>query len=61
LFTAFFYDIENGQKHFKNFISTEEQHSRIALIIDPPFGGLTDVIANGIKQLWGFIGTGECD
>jgi len=29
------------------------------LIIDPPFGGLVDVIANGIKQLWELIGTGN--
>jgi len=29
------------------------------LIIDPPFGGLADVIADAIKQLWEFIGTGN--
>ena len=29
------------------------------MIIDPPFGGLADMIASGIKQLWEFIGTGN--
>ncbi|XP_065885299.1 rRNA N6-adenosine-methyltransferase ZCCHC4-like isoform X3 [Dysidea avara] len=57
LFTAFFYDTVNGLKHLKNFVSTEKYNERIALIIDPPFGGLADMIASGIKQLWEFIGT----
>ena len=37
---------------------TEKQHDNIAIIIDPPFGGMTDVIANGMRQLWTMVGKG---
>ena len=37
---------------------TEKQHENIAIIIDPPFGGMTDVIANGMRQLWTMVGKG---
>ena len=36
----------------------EKQHDNIAIIIDPPFGGMTDVIANGMRQLWTMAGKG---
>ena len=58
LFTSFFYDTSDGQKYCKRFLHTEKEHSKIVLIIDPPFGGMTDVIANGARQLWTMIGTG---
>lgn len=58
LFTSFFYDISNGQKYCDHFLHTEKVHDKIVLIIDPPFGGMTDVIANGMRLLWAMIGTG---
>ena len=58
LFTSFFYDTSNGQKYCENFLHAEKQHDNIAIIIDPPFGGMTDVIANGMRQLWTMAGKG---
>jgi len=58
LFTSFFYDISNGQKNCERFLHTEKELDKIVLIIDPPFGGMTDVIANGMRQLWMMIGAG---
>ena len=59
LFTSFFYDTSDGQKYYEQFLHAEKRHDKIVIIIDPPFGGMTDVIANGIRQLWRMIGTGN--
>lgn len=31
-----------------------------ALVIDPPFGGLATVLAQGVKKLWALAGRGVC-
>ena len=58
LFTSFFYDTSDGQKYCEHFLHSET-HDKIVLIIDPPFGGMTDIIANTMRQLWMMIGTGK--
>ena len=58
MFTSFFYDISDGQKYCEQFLHTEKDHNKIVVIIDPPFGGMTDIIADGIGHLWTIIGTG---
>lgn len=50
MFNSFFYS-SNGEEVCRRFLSHAADR-RTAIVVDPPFGGLAKVLANGIKNLW---------
>ena len=50
MFNSFFYS-SSGEEICRDFLS-HEASGKTAIIIDPPFGGLAEVLAKGIKHLW---------
>lgn len=58
MFTSFFYE-DTGVEICKNFFSLPSKKEDIAMVIDPPFGGLAKVLATGINNLWKVAGKGE--
>nr|XP_039248422.1 rRNA N6-adenosine-methyltransferase ZCCHC4-like isoform X2 [Styela clava] len=45
------YFIDESFDKLRNFVEKSESHSRICLVLDPPFGGLVDAIANTLKWI----------
>lgn len=48
MFNCFFYD-NDGLEHFQTFLSSS---SNIAVVVDPPFGGLVRVLAQGLRKIY---------
>ena len=50
MFNNFFYGGEEAEKRFKDFLAGAER-GKIALVMDPPFGGLMSILAASIRKL----------
>lgn len=50
MFNFHFFSGDKGRQHLVNFLSTKP--SNIVFILDPPFGGIADVLASTVKRLW---------
>ena len=57
MFNSFFYS-SSGEEICKDFLS-QEAGGKTAIVIDPPFGGLAEVLAKGIKHLWDMAKKGK--
>ncbi len=55
MFTSYFYE-KGGMKKCKEFLSSGQ---KVAIVMDPPFGGLATVLASGIQELWKMAGNGK--
>ena len=56
MFNGHFYDEEHGKETCRKFLESGE----VAIVIDPPFGGLVEVLARQIHHLWNMAGKGVC-
>ena len=54
MFNSFFYS-SSGEEICQEFLTD----SKTAIVIDPPFGGLAEVLAKGIKHLWNMAKEGK--
>lgn len=54
MFNGHFYE-ERGEQVCREFLHSR----RVAIVIDPPFGGLVEVLARQVRQLWSMAGSGE--
>ena len=54
MFNAFFYESE-GAELCRKFLRSA---GTVAMVIDPPFGGLAEVLGRGIRKLWEMAGKG---
>lgn len=52
MFNCFFYD-NDGLEHFQTFLSSS---SNVAVVVDPPFGGLVRVLARGLRKIYQLAG-----
>lgn len=50
MFNHFFFDGAEGEATFNNFL--KESKGNLALVLDPPFGGKMDVLANTLKKIF---------
>ena len=57
MFNSFFYS-SNGEEICQSFLS-HVADSKTAIVIDPPFGGLAEVLARGVKHLWDITKQGK--
>lgn len=51
MFNHFFFDNQDSQQVLKSFLR-ESAEEHVVLVMDPPFGGLVEVLANTVKQIW---------
>jgi len=52
MFSHFFFDLKGDrEKHFKEFISNCTPEETL-LVIDPPFGGLVDILQHTLSKIW---------
>ena len=56
MFNCFFYS-SAGEAVCRTFLKQSE-NSKTAIVIDPPFGGLAEILAQGIRKLWGMAEEG---
>ena len=47
MFNGYFYE-EGGEEVCREFL----QSGKVAMVIDPPFGGLVHVLARQVQHLW---------
>ena len=57
MFNGHFYE-EGGEEACREFLHSSDS-SVVAIVIDPPFGGLAQVLARQVRQLWSTAGGGE--
>lgn len=57
MFNSFFYS-SNGEDACRKFLSNSAE-SKTAIVVDPPFGGLAEILARGIKHLWDMAKEGK--
>ena len=57
MFNSFFYS-SHGEDVCRRFLSLAGD-SKTAIVVDPPFGGLAEVLARGIKNLWNMAKEGK--
>ena len=57
MFTSFFYE-DSGAEICKRFLSSSSRKKEVAIVVDPPFGGLAKVLATGLNSLWQMAGKG---
>lgn len=57
MFNSFFYS-SNGEDVCRRFLSLAAD-GKTTIVVDPPFGGLAEVLARGIKNLWNMAKEGE--
>lgn len=50
MFNNYFFDGETGQQIYQNFMRSQENRNGL-LLIDPPFGGLLQVIRESLTKL----------
>ena len=55
MFNGHFYE-EGGEGVCRGFLCSRA----VAIVIDPPFGGLVEVLARQVHQLWTMAGEGVC-
>ena len=58
MFTSFFYE-DSGVEICKMFLSSSSKKDKVAMVVDPPFGGLAKVLATGLNSLWEMAGKGK--
>ena len=58
MFNHFFY-APGGREICEAFLKLSP--SATAIVVDPPFGGLAEILARSLKQLWQMAGAGEID
>ena len=51
MFNHHFLDCESSEKRLKKFLHAQNGNG-VALVIDPPFGGLVEVLGTTIKRIW---------
>ncbi len=56
MFTSHFYE-EGGRKVCEEFLTSSP--GKVAIVVDPPFGGLATVLAAGLQGLWKMAGGGN--
>lgn len=54
MFNHHFFDKDTGKTLLQNFIQQSTPKS-IAVVMDPPFGGLVQVIATSLRKIWKFV------
>lgn len=58
MFNNFFFDMKHGQEKLKKFIGdTSADH--VIIVVDPPFGGLVELIANSLAKLTKLCKSGQ--
>jgi len=56
MFNHFFFDLKGGQeKQFNSFVASCKPEETL-LVVDPPFGGLVDVLQNTLSKIWKLFG-----
>ena len=55
MFNSHFYG-EGGEEVCREFLNSRA----VAIVVDPPFGGLVRVLARQIRHLWNMAGKGAC-
>ena len=58
MFNNFFFGGEDAKSTFKEFLSNVDSN-KIALVMDPPFGGLISLLASSIGKFRALYETGE--
>ena len=53
MFNGYFYE-EGGEEVCRRFVNS----GAVAVVIDPPFGGLVRVLAKQVQRLWNMNGEG---
>lgn len=48
MFNHFFFGVGANEKTFELFVARE----KLVIVLDPPFGGLAEVLAGTIKTIW---------
>lgn len=56
MFTCYFHG-DDGRRLCEQFLTSSLD--KVAIVIDPPFGGLANVLAAGLKGLWAIAKTGN--
>ena len=51
MFNHFFFNTMNGEEILRQFICDGDTEN-VLVIVDPPFGGLTNVLARTFKKIW---------
>ena len=54
MFNHYFFDKDTGKTLLQNFFQKSTPKS-IAVVMDPPFGGLVQVIATNLRKMWKFV------
>ena len=57
MFNNYFFGGEVAEKTFRNFIA-EVKPGKIALVMDPPFGGMMSILAASLKKLLATVDKG---
>ncbi|XP_076345837.1 rRNA N(6)-adenosine-methyltransferase ZCCHC4 isoform X1 [Tachypleus tridentatus] len=60
MFNHFFFDGETAEATYKNFLLKDDENS-LLVMLDPPFGGLVDVISHTLKKIFNTWRNGRCD
>ena len=51
MFNHHFFGSEHSERRLKKFLHADNEE-RVALVMDPPFGGLVDVLGTTVKKIW---------
>lgn len=51
MFNGYFFNTTNGEQQLRELICNGET-DRTLMIVDPPFGGLVNVLANTFREIW---------
>ncbi|XP_028391149.1 rRNA N6-adenosine-methyltransferase ZCCHC4-like isoform X2 [Dendronephthya gigantea] len=60
MFNHHFFEGDSGKSLLQNFFQNSEPKSTL-IILDPPFGGLVEVLAASVKKLWKLAGHSKQD
>lgn len=55
MFNSFFYE-PSGQHVCQQFLTKKHEGDSIVVVVDPPFGGLAEVLGKSIQKLWAMAG-----
>lgn len=51
MFNHYFFDNSTSEKTFKEFITANDSSKKLAVVVDPPFGCLVDVMAHSLQKI----------
>ena len=60
MFNGLFYEGEEGVGGGEGVCRSFLHSGVVAMVIDPPFGGLAEVLARQVRRLWTVAGKGMC-